>query len=121
MKYCARKLSLMKCNRNRRHTKQLDSNATYLLVILVIASSLVASLEGLDLGSNVLQTLLVCEFWRLMFLGLGCPILCFLCRLEDGVFSDCGVGVSVDVLDVSRSNVIGEISRELLLEPECAC
>ena len=121
MKYCARKLSRMKCNRDRRHTKQLDSNAIYLLVVLIIAGSLGAGLEGLDLGSNVLQTLLVCEFWTLVFLGLGCPILRFLCRLEDRVFSDSSVGVSVDLLDVSRSNVIGEVGRELLLEPEYAC
>ena len=54
----------------------------------------------------------------LMFLSLGRPVLCLLCWLEGGIFTYGGVGVSVDLLDVGRSNVISEVGRELPLEPE---
>lgn len=56
-----------------------------------------------------------------MLLRLGCPVLCLLCRLEGRIFPDCGVGIGIDLLDVGGSDVIGEVGRELPLEPECTC
>lgn len=104
-----------------RDAKQLEYNRSYLLVVLVIASGVGASLEGLDLGSNVLHTLLACEPRSLVFLGLRRPVLILLCWLESGVLPDGCIGVFVDILDVSGPDVISEVGRELLLEPEYVC
>lgn len=89
------------------------------MYLLVFICGLGASLEGLDLGSNVLETLLAGESWSLMFLGLGRPVLRLVCWFECGIFADSSVSALVDLLDVGRSDIISEVRRKLLLEPKC--
>ena len=91
-----------------RHTKQSDSKATYLLVVIV-GSGVGSGFERFDLGGDILETLVAGEPGGLVFLCFGHPVLCLLCRLECRVFPDGGISVSVDLLDVGRSDVISEV------------
>lgn len=93
---------------------------TYLLVI-IFCSSVGAGFKRLDFDGNVLLPLLVGEPDAPVLLRFGCPVLCLLCWLEGRIFSDGGVGIGVDLLDVSGSDIIGEVGRELPLEPERTC
>lgn len=93
---------------------------TYLLVVVVVVSSSGgAGFERLDLGGDVLETLVVGKPGGFVLLRLGRPVLCLFCWLEGGIFPDSSICVRVDLLDVGRSDVVGEVCRELLLESEC--
>ena len=92
----------------------------YLLVV-IFSSSVGTGFERLNLGSNVLLPLLAGKPGGLVLLTFSCPVLCLLCWLEGGILSDGSVGIRVDLLDVCRSDIICEVGRELLLEPECTC
>ena len=88
--------------------KTVSKSDKYLLVVIV-SSSVGAGFESLDLGGNVLFALFIGEPDGLVFLRLGRPVLCLVCWLEYGILPDGSVGVSVDLLDVGRSNVVGEV------------
>jgi hypothetical protein len=115
---CARSLTWDVINLVHRHAKHSDNKVTYLLLV---GSSVDAGFERLDLGGDVLEALLVGKPGGLMFLRFGRPVLRLLCWFEGRIFPDSGVGVGVDLLDVGGSNVISEVGRKLLLEPERTC
>lgn len=48
--------------------------------------------------------------------ALGLPVLRLVGGLEDGVLTDGGMSVLVDLLDVLRANTVSEVGGELLLE-----
>ena len=90
--------------------------ARLLVVLLCLLCSTGTRLEGLDLGLDTSLALCQSETLGLVLEALCLPVLGLLCGLEDRVFPDRGVRVGVDLLDVLRANLIGEVGCELLLE-----
>ena len=51
-----------------------------------------------------------------VLLALRFPVLALLGGLEDWIFTDGGVSVGIDLLNIFGANAVREIGRELLLE-----
>lgn len=85
------------------------------LLLSTVGSGLVPEL---DLGIDLLLSLVVGESGNGVLLGDSLPVLRLLGGLEGGVLSDGGVSIGVDLLDVLGSDTVGEVGGELLLESE---
>jgi hypothetical protein len=97
--------------RSSRHRFAKSAN-----LLLVVGS--LTGLVGGDLLLDPGLPLLVGELGGLVLLGLGSPLGgVLLGGLELGVLSDGGVGGGEDLLDVLGTDTVGEVGRELLLEP----
>ena len=72
---------------------------------LVVAAT-AASLELLDLGSNFLAALSKRESLNFVLEALSFPVFRLLCWLEGRILADGGMGTTIDILDIIRSNAI---------------
>lgn len=96
----------------------VQNPSMHLLVVLVGRSSLASLVSG-NLLLDPRPPLLPVELVLFSGQRLLLPLLSVLLgRLEDGVLSDGSVGRSVNLLDIVRSNVVGKVGRELLLESD---
>lgn len=88
-----------------------------LLLVLGLLGTELAGLVSGNLLVDSLSSLGSVELGSSELLGLDLPLGgVLLGGLEDGVLSDSGVSVSVDLLNVIGSNTVREVSGELLLE-----
>lgn len=88
---------------------------TYLFVVVLLSSS-TTGLELLDLDGDVGLALGVGELLGGVLKSLSFPVGGLFCGLECGVFTNGGVGVGVDFLNIIGTNTICEVGGELLLE-----
>ena len=77
-----------------------DDNLLVVFLVLLLGSSVLASLEGLDLGLDAGLALLAGECWSLVLLRLGLPVSILLSSLERGILPNGSVCVRVDLLNV---------------------
>ena len=82
-----------------------NSKKVHLLFLLLATTSL----EILDLGCNTSLALLESEFVDFIFERFGFPVLRFFCGLELGILTDCGIGISINFLNIFRTNTLSKI------------